>query len=299
MASWGATMHFLRQVELFFFHPTEVVQYSMQSEFWAALTSGAVDAVYLDTVTATAWLSTATRYRLAHVDIGWSNGVSYGCHPEYGNVEAALNHGLTAFKESEEYAALCAKYPSVNCDTSQTTYTNAKTFSAPEIADHPMQRADIVIGTEADYSDHNYVRNGVLGGFDIELTKAVCAQMGKTCAIVTVPWQSVWTSDHSRFGWPNNRKNYPGEGHHNCWFHCVVGTVNIIARQQFIAFTHPYTNRTLYVAGFVVADAEAATFPHDAVGKSVGVLTATASASYFGCQVYRCRGFFLAWYFLV
>ena len=48
----------------------------------------------------------------------------------------------------------------------------------------------------------NYIKDGVLGGFDIELTQAVCAAVNKTCAIVTVPWQSVcgmeWTAGQTQ-----------------------------------------------------------------------------------------------------
>ena len=105
--------------------------------------------------------------------------------------------------------------------------------------------------------------------------------MGKTCAIVTVPWQSVWTSDYSLFGWLGNPLNYPGEGHHNRWSHCTVGTRNIIARQQSIAFTSPYTNKTLEKAGFVVADAKATAFPRDAAGKRVGLMQGWAASTYF------------------
>ena len=70
--------------------------------------------------------------------------------------------------------------------TKHNTYANVKTVAAPEVANHPATQADIVFGTEASNGDHAYMRDGVLGGFDIELTNAVCKLAGKTCAIVTV-----------------------------------------------------------------------------------------------------------------
>ena len=220
--AWVASAYFDDNISSSF-NPADVVWYPRKRAVWAALVAGEIDAAFVDGATARSWLSSHPVARYLHPVAGWSGGVSYQCHPEYGDIVTALNHGLVAFKASLQYAALCARYPGVNCDTSGLTFANTKTPVNPEIADHPKERADIVIGTEADFGDHNSIRNGVLGGFDIELTKAVCAQMGKTCAIVTVPWQSMWTSDYSRFGWPNNQKNYPGEGHQRRWFHCSVG----------------------------------------------------------------------------
>ena len=144
----------------------------------------------------------------------------------------------------------------------------------------PNTEADIVIGTEADFADHNYVRNNTLGGFDIELTHAVCRRIGKQCAIVRVPWQSIWTSNYSRFGWKTNTLNYPGEGHHNRWFHCAVGTYHLVERQQSIAFTHPYTDSIVNEVGFVVPDAVGPAFPANAEGKRVGVMAAWAASTY-------------------
>ena len=164
-------------------------------------------------------------------------------------------------------------------------FNNTKTVHHPEVADHPSDLADIVIATEADFGEHNYIRDGVLGGFDIELTKAVCAQIGKTCSIVTVPWQSIWPSEYARFGYPENDVLYPGEGHHDRWFHCSVGTYNTVHRQQSIAFTHPYTSMNHDTIGFIVPDGAASRFPANAVGQTVGLLEGWAATSYF--EMYR------------
>ena len=143
-----------------------------------------------------------------------------------------------------------------------------------------MTCADIVIGTEADWGEYNYINNGVLGGFDIELTKAVCKHAGKVCAIVTVPWQSVWPAKFAELGWPkDNPKIYPGIGTNNAWFHCTSGTRNTVGRQQSVAFTDPYTDKTRDYAGFV-ARKDAGIGPR-AAGKRVAILAGQAYTDFF------------------
>ena len=119
-----------------------------------------------------------------------SEGGGYCCRPEFGDVVEALNDGLRKFKGTDAYWVLCDRYPSIACDVEGTQWSNKNTIG--NIADHPTTRADIVIAKEADWGEYNYIEDGMLKGFDIELTREVCKAAGKTCAIVTVPWQSVW-----------------------------------------------------------------------------------------------------------
>ena len=99
---------------------------------------------------------------------------------------------------------------------------------------------------------------------------------------VTVPWKSVWPSSYPEFNWDSNSKTYPGHGHNNDWFHCTSGTRNIIARQQSVAFTNPYTDPSKDKAGFVTTDTS---FPADAASKKVGVQASQATTTYFMAQV--------------
>ena len=259
--------------------------YGTTADLFAALVAGepsGVEAVYVDDVTASTWLPLNREYRMVHATSEWASGISFGCHPEYGDVVEALNRGLVAFKATAEYARLCQAYPTIKCDLANTTYHNVKTDQHPEIADHPARRADIVIATEADWGDHNHIRKGVLGGFDIELTKAVCARANRTCAVVTVPWAAVWPEGYARPQWPDNQPMlYPGNGLLGRWFHCAVGTLNIWARQQAIPFTYPYTDKNKLLTGFVVPSAAAAAFPADAAGKIVGLPEGHASQAHF------------------
>ena len=249
LAAWAATTYFQANIGGLF-HPAQVITYSSQGEMWASLAGGKVDAVFVDSTTANMMLSSENGYQLIHPVTGWSNGISYGCHPEYGDVVAALNRGLEGFKATSWYNRLCEKFPTIACDYARATYRNVKTPDNPQIMDHPETRAEIVIATEADYAEHNYIRDGVLAGFDIELTKAVCALSGKTCAVVTVPWRSVWAADYSQFGYERNCETFAGEGHHDRWFHCSVGTVSIGARHPAISFSDPYTDPAPHQVSF-------------------------------------------------
>ena len=209
----GPTMHFTSQIGRTFTPAAgDVRAYGTHAEAWTALLQGTVDAVFMDGKTATRWLQDNTAYGLVPAEGNWTAGVAYGCHPEYGHLLSALNTGLVRFKASPEYRALCAEYPTINCDHEDRRFNNSKSEAHPEAADHPSEAADLVLGTAADFGEYNYVRNGTLGGFDIELTKAVCARANIKCAIVTVPSKSVWASAYPEFGWDKNPKVYPGRG---------------------------------------------------------------------------------------
>ena len=107
--------------------------YKVQSEAWAALANGTVEAVYIVETSARAFLSDRRGYRVVHSAGGWTQGTSYGCHPESGDVVAALNAGLGAFKATAEFAALCARHPTIACDRTGRTYANVKTALNPEV----------------------------------------------------------------------------------------------------------------------------------------------------------------------
>ena len=114
-------------------------------------------------------------------------------------------------------------------------------------------------------------------------TSQVCKAAGKTCALVTAPWQSMFPGAYEAFGWPSNSKTYPGQGYQGRWFHCSTGTRNIIARQQSVAFTHPYTDKSVDKAGFVVKSPGG--FPPNAAGKRVGLIEGWATSTYFLSQI--------------
>ena len=265
----GYTAHFDSNLgKLFDVNPADVLRRKTMPEVWSLLLGGTVDAVYTGETEATVWLGSSghdAKYHRQHFAEAGSNGVAYGCRPEFGDVVASLNAGLQRLKNSSEWEALCSRYPTIPCDrTDSGAFVNQKQTDGVgmSVATHPYGRADIVIGTEADWGDYNKIVGGVLGGFDIELTEAVCRHAGKTCAIITVPWQSVWPrTAYAELGWPKNALVYPGEGMNNQWFHCSSGTRNTLQRQQSTAFTDAYTDKSKDYAGFVTSKDLEAVWP--------------------------------------
>ncbi|KQS61439.1 ABC transporter substrate-binding protein [Rhizobium sp. Leaf371] len=60
--------------------------------------------------------------------------------------------------------------------------------AGPTLADDPVLR----IGTEGAYPPFNFVNDkGELAGFDVDIAKALCKEMGRTCAFVATPWSEI------------------------------------------------------------------------------------------------------------
>lgn len=47
------------------------------------------------------------------------------------------------------------------------------------------------IATEGAYPPFNFVKDGQVGGFDVDLAKAICADLGDECTYVAVPWDRI------------------------------------------------------------------------------------------------------------
>ncbi|PDT75153.1 transporter substrate-binding domain-containing protein, partial [Sinorhizobium sp. BJ1] len=53
----------------------------------------------------------------------------------------------------------------------------------------------IKIGIDAAYKPYAYVEaNGELAGFEIDLIKAVCAEIKANCELSNVPWDGIFTA---------------------------------------------------------------------------------------------------------
>merc|ERR1712086_385760 len=81
-----------------------------------ALKAGTIDAIYTGESEARDIIAASSGYSYMHAQAGWSQGVAYGCRPQFGNLMTKLNTGLRAFKATSAYATLCAKYSSITCD---------------------------------------------------------------------------------------------------------------------------------------------------------------------------------------
>ena len=189
-AGQADAMHFVLQKGKGVFKPSKVVEKDTSDDMFEALIKGDVDAVY--TSSTSKMLDEHGGYGMVHGAPGWTRGVGYGCHPEYGDVVGLLNDGLRRYKGTSAYAALCAKFSNVTCDTKRTTFSNVKTTASPEIADHPTSRADIVLATEADWLTYNRINDAVLSGFDIELTAQVmCMRLSFLAITSPGQWRRV------------------------------------------------------------------------------------------------------------
>lgn len=251
------------------------------SDLWSSLKDSTVDAVFTGEAEFDAWKDTLPladrgKYEIVQSAIRNSKGVAFGCRPEYGDAVKVINDALTTIRSTKFWTDLCDKYKTgVTCNKNNVDFVN----QAPATP-HPYAKADIVIGTEADWGHHNNVAaNGSLVGFDIEFTHMLCAQAKKTCAIVTVPWQSVWPKEFPEFKLTSNVKSYPGWGTGSSWFHCSTGTRNTLERQQSTAFTYSYTDKTVDRGGFI--SKISTKLPANGKNKKVRVLAGQAFTNYF------------------
>ena len=87
---------------------------------WAALVMQDLNTVYTDQPNARAFTSSMRGYTWVPFETYPDGGLAYGCHPEYGDLLAALNRGLEAFKGTASYRRLCDRYGSVSCDCNGT-----------------------------------------------------------------------------------------------------------------------------------------------------------------------------------
>lgn len=121
---------------------------------------------------------------------------------------------------------------------------------------------DLRIATEGYYAPFNYIdESGKLAGFDVDISMALCAAMGKKCTIVQNDWDDLIPG--------LNQKKYD----------VIVASMSITTeREEKVAFTLPYYSNMLTFLGKknsgikINADGLA--------GKRVGTLRSTVSSQY-------------------
>lgn len=120
----------------------------------------------------------------------------------------------------------------------------------------------IHFATEATYPPFEYIdASGALKGFDIDLAKALCAQIKVQCTFANQPWDSL----------------IPGLKLGK--FDALIGAMNITEeREQQVDFTKPYFITT---GSFVAPkDSDLVISAEGLKGKTVGVQTATTFENY-------------------
>lgn len=86
--------------------------------------------------------------------------------------------------------ALATAFTVAGCSNNQESATDA----SPEATEVTAASTDEVlrIGTEGAYAPFNYTNaDGTLGGFDVEVANALCADMQVTCEIVAQDWDGI------------------------------------------------------------------------------------------------------------
>jgi len=260
-----------------------VTYFGSAAEMFSALEAGTVDVVFSSQsdLTGSDGYDASTMPKVGPTLSKWNEGVSFMCHPSLGDIITKLNTGLKAVMTDGSYTALCNKaaYSDIQCLSAHTSFTGNKL----------TERADIIIGMEADYGSYNNINEATqLVGFDVELTKLVCAQAGIKCAIMTAPWQSVIAKNYVDLGWDANPKTYPGKGILSNWFHCSSGSRNLIARQQSLSFSDPYTDATTDPAVFVSYALK--TMADDASDVTVGLQSGYATTPVFLTNYAKAKG---------
>lgn len=133
---------------------------------------------------------------------------------------------VTASRLSASLLAIVAAFTLTGCSNSQDNNVNAdaaETKSASETGDV------LRIGTEGAYAPFNYTNaDGTLGGFDVDIANAICADMKVTCEIKAQDWDGI----------------IPGlkAGKYDA----IVAAMSITPeRAQQVSFTDPYFSNTL------------------------------------------------------
>ena len=144
------------------------------------------------------------------------------------------------------------------CSNGQDTSTETTDSAISESTDEVLR-----IGTEGAYAPFNYTNaDGSLGGFDIEIANALCADMQVTCEIIAQDWDGI----------------IPGlkAGKYDA----IVAAMSVTPeRAEQVSFTDPYFSNTLVF----LAKAESAfdpSNPDDINSKSIAAQRSTISSQW-------------------
>jgi len=114
----------------------------------------------------------------------------------------------------------------------------------------------LTYGMSGLYKPFNFVKNGQLIGFDVEIGKALAEKMGMTPNPVTNPWETII------------------EGLQAKKYDCIIGSMAITAeRSKAVNFTDPYYRSGAQI--FVSIDNTTVTGPDSLRGQNIGVVKAS------------------------
>jgi polar amino acid transport system substrate-binding protein len=127
---------------------------------------------------------------------------------------------------------MAALFTLAGCSNGQESVNDAENTDAAstDAATTDVATGDVLrIGTEGAYAPFNYTNaDGTLGGFDIDIANAICADMKVTCEIMAQDWDGI----------------IPGlkAGKYDA----IVAAMSVTPeREQQVSFTNPYFSNTL------------------------------------------------------
>ena len=139
---------------------------------------------------------------------------------------ASVINGIKARRFSPPLVALAALLTLAGCSNGQN---DANDNNSPDAAETAATGEVLRIGTEGAYAPFNYTNaDGTLGGFDVDIANAICADMKVTCEITAQDWDGI----------------IPGlkAGKYDA----IVAAMSVTPeREQQVSFTEPYFSNTL------------------------------------------------------
>ena len=142
------------------------------------------------------------------------------------------SNSMTNQRFSKPMLAVAALLALAGCSNGQNQSNDSASSDATETAKTDSASTDdnvLRIATEGAYAPFNYINaDGSLGGFDIEIANAICADMQVTCEIMAQDWDGI----------------IPGlkAGKYDA----IVAAMSVTPeRAQQVAFTDPYFSNAL------------------------------------------------------
>lgn len=139
---------------------------------------------------------------------------------------ASVINGIKARRFSAPLLAMAALLTLAGCSNGQN---DANDDVSPDAAKTAATGGVLRIGTEGAYAPFNYTNaDGTLGGFDVDIANAICADMKVTCEITAQDWDGI----------------IPGlkAGKYDA----IVAAMSVTPeREQQVSFTEPYFSNTL------------------------------------------------------